>query len=487
MAPFISRRNFLEKSFQATIATIAASASMVPSRLQRALASGAIPATTKKIFFIFLRGGNDGLNTIIPWGDTAYDATMRPTLYIPSPDAASSVKGRAPDQPDLTKAIDLGNGFAGMHPNLREMIPVYNQGQVALLHRVGYPRQSRSHFDSQKYWENGVPRDNLLGSGVFYRAVMDTGIAQGKAFPAVSVQSRNPLALRGPQAITNLSDPKRYDVLGVANNATDKQKLLQFSHASHLIPYPARSERDLLFTTGQSLRESVDLLKAVGIDKNNIFDTDGTTHLFPIDSASNQKGFSSSWYSYFNKVKTGAQVLAMTDAVVAGTELGGFDTHNNQGALTGGHANLMRQIGWTIYALRQYMRSINPELWNNTVVLTMSEFGRTTKENGNAGTDHAEAGAMIVAGGKIKGGVYGCDPTTWTTGPKGALYGVSNRYLSRAIDYRSVLGEVFRDHLGASDNQLEEVVPGYGNPREVLRTGGTSLDGTKILGELGLV
>lgn len=487
MAHILTRRSFLERSVQMALAAAAGAALTVPVGLRRALAAGAIPSSTKKIFFIFLRGGNDGVNTLIPWGDDAYNKTNRPTLYLAAPDPATSIKGLAPAKPDLTRVIDLGNGFAGMHPGLRETIPVYNAGQLAFIHRVGYPRQSRSHFDSQRYWENGVPRDNLLGSGIFYRAVMETGIADGRTFPAISVQSRNPLSLRGKRAITNLSDPKRYDSLGVANNATDKQKLLDFAAGQNVIPYPDRAERDLLFTTGKSLRESVDLLKSVGLDKNDLFDKDGVTHLFPVDAASNQKGFSSGWYGYFARVKTAAQVLANTDAVVAGTELGGFDTHNSQGAATGSQSNLLQQIGWTIYALRQYMMSINPTLWDNTVVLTMSEFGRTSKENGNQGTDHAEAGAMLVAGGKVRGGVYGCDASTWTTGPSGSLFGVEGRYLKRVVDYRSVLGEVIRDHLGATVAQLEDVVPGYGNPREALKAGGTGLDGTKILGELGLI
>ncbi len=487
MATLLTRRSFLDSSMRLAL-TAAASATLgVPPALRRALAAGTIPTSSKKVFFIFLRGGNDGLNTVIPWGDDAYNKTNRPTLYIPAPDAATSLKGLAPSNPDLTRVIDLGNGFAGIHPGFKEAIPVYNAGQLAVIHRVGYPRQSRSHFDSQKYWENGVPRDNLLGSGLFYRAIMDTGLAEGKAFPAVSVQSKNPLLLRGPLALTNLSDPKRYDALGVSNNATDKQKLLDYLAAGQSIDYPAKDSRDLLFTTGRSLRESIDVLKSVGVDKNDLFDADGTTHLFPIDGASNQKKYPAGWYSYFNKVKTAAQILAKTDAVIAGTEIGGFDTHNNQGAATGGHANLMQQIAWTLYAVRQYFNSVNPDLWDNTVIVTLSEFGRTSKENGNQGTDHAEAGPMLVAGGKVKGGVYQCDGASWKTGPQGVVFGASSRYLSRSVDYRSVFGEIVRDHMGATASQLEDVIPGYGNPREFLKSGGTSLDGTKIVGELGLV
>ncbi len=487
MATFLNRRSFLDRSMRLALAAAAASALGVPPALRQALASGAIPKSSKKVFFIFLRGGNDGLNTVIPWGDDAYNTVNRPTLHIPAPDPLTSLKGLAPASPDLTRAIDLGNGFAGLHPGLKEAIPVYNAGQLAVVHRVGYPRQSRSHFDSQRYWENGVPRDNLLGSGLLYRAVMDTGLAEGRAFPAVSVQSKNPLVLRGPLAMTNLSDPRRYDALGVSNNATDKQKLLNFMAAQHQIEYPTKDQRDLLFTTGLNLRESIDILKAVGVEKNNIFDKDGKTHLFPIDAASNQKGFPSGWYSYFSKVKTAAQILAKTDAVVAGTEIGGFDTHSDQGGVTGSHANLMRQIAWTVYAIREYYSSISPALWENTVIVTLSEFGRTSKENGNEGTDHAEAGPMLVAGGKIKGGVYQCDNASWKTGPQGVMFGANSRYLSRSVDYRSVFGEIVRDHLGASAAQLEEVSPGYGNPREVLQNGGTSLDGAKIVGELGLL
>ena len=137
------------------------------------------------------------------------------------------------------------------------------------------------------------------------------------------------------------------------------------------------------------------------------------------------------------------------------------------------------------------------------VVVTLSEFGRTTKENSNEGTDHAEAGVMFVAGGAVKGynkgnktGVFGCSPgdsyngqnIAWKTGDAGSMFGVSGRYLQRAVDYRSVLGEVIRNHLGATQEQLNRIIPGYAVAGEALRTGGISTkDGTRIAGELGIV
>jgi uncharacterized protein (DUF1501 family) len=489
MINIISRRGFLEKSVQMAIGAAAGAYLGIPTFFRKAMAQGQIPDGTKKILFIFLRGGNDGLNTVIPWADTAYSAANRPSLYIPSPDLQSVASGRMPTNPDLTRVVDLGNGFAGVHPGLANFAPVYNAGQVAVIHRVGYPKQSRSHFDSQRYWENGTPRDNINGSGILYRAVVNTGLHQGRSFPGVSVQSGNPLMLRGDIAMTNLADPARYDMAGVMSNGTDKAKLLAAISAQHAIDHPEKDNRDLLFPTGAGLKSSIDALKSIGLSNNNFFDADGTTHLFPVDGASNQKGatFNAS-YGFFKSLKYASQILAHTDAVVAGTQLGGFDTHDNQGALTGGHAQRMAWIGWGIYAVRKFMMDTNPALWNNTVIITLSEFGRTTKENGNQGTDHAEAGPMFVAGGKVKGGVYECSNSSWPIGPTGAMFQVNSRYLRRSVDYRSVFGEIIRDHLGATPAQLETIIPGYADPNERLQTGGrVTSDGTTITGELGII
>jgi len=160
----LSRRTFLGRSLQVALGTVASAHLSIPTFLQRALAVGAIPDGTKKLLFIFLRGGNDGVNTVIPWGDNAYNNTTRPTLYIPFPDPLTSVSGRAPDDPDTNRTIDLGNNFAGLHPGLIDLVPVFNARQLAVIHRVGYPRQSRSHFDSQRYWENGAPNSSSAGS-----------------------------------------------------------------------------------------------------------------------------------------------------------------------------------------------------------------------------------------------------------------------------------------------------------------------------------
>jgi len=187
-------------------------------------------------------------------------------------------------------------------------------------------------------------------------------------------------------------------------------------------------------------------------------------------------------------------VLNKTSAILAGTEITGFDTHNSQGGITGTHPNLQRRIAWAMYALRKYFLTYHDQCtWDNLVVVTMSEFGRTSKQNTSLGTDHAEAGCMFLAGGAVKGynkgnpsGVFGChtsDPIPWVPGLNGSMFAIQSNYLKRYVDYRQVLGKLIRDHLGATQNQLNWIIPGYANPAEHLLTGGSSTDTTQIIAD----
>ncbi len=147
-----------------------------------------------------MRGANDSLNSLIPIQDSAYNTDIYPstgTVIRPSIGIAKdgttdySAATGACDFPQSSsvstdpnfatffygKAIRAGNGFAALHPSLKFLAPVYNAGQLALIHRVGYPKQSRSHFDSQNYWENGNPNNNVVKDGIFYRTMVQSGLA----------------------------------------------------------------------------------------------------------------------------------------------------------------------------------------------------------------------------------------------------------------------------------------------------------------------
>jgi uncharacterized protein (DUF1501 family) len=294
-------------------------------------------------------------------------------------------------------------------------------------------------------------------------------------------------------------------LLGVNYTSTsnnDRLKQVTANEEAMLRLYAEKDNRTLVYGLGKQFHETLDIFQAINFSNNEFYDPNSpTTRLFNVSDG------------YYKNLKAAAQILANTDAIVAGTQLGGFDTHTAQGGVTGGHANLLRRIGHTIYALKHFFS--NPaynnqgrNLWDDMVVVTMSEFGRTSIENESAGTDHAEANVMYVAGGAVNGGVYACDPSVngtmgapnWTPADPGwtpampataggSMFGASNRYLKRAVDYRSVLGEIIRDHLGATQSQLNRIIPAYANESVEHLLSGVSIGSTTtpIIGELGIV
>src|SRR5438552_9658497 len=211
----LSRRSFLDRSFKTGMAVALGTLADIPFVMKRALAEGSIGLNGKKVLFIWLRGANDALNSVIPILDPAY-ATSRPTIGIPqdSPAVDYSLSGQPADflvsssdpaSADFgtyhyLRAIRLANGFAALHPSLKFLAPVYNAGDLALIHRVAYPNQSRSHFDSQNYWENAAPNNKLVTDGIFYRTIIQSGLANTSPLTGVSIQSGLPYSLRGSAA-----------------------------------------------------------------------------------------------------------------------------------------------------------------------------------------------------------------------------------------------------------------------------------------------
>lgn len=585
-----SRRSFLDRSFKTSMAVALSTLTDIPFVMKRALAEGSIGLNGKKVLFIWLRFGNDGLNNIIPIEDSAY-ASIRQNIGIAKDDIATNsshpnynpafysqtgdcfdasyyadvggtLRGSNDDTFSYGRAIRTGNGFAALHPSLKFLAPVYNAGDLVMLHRVAYPKQSRSHFDSQNYWENGNPNNNLSKDGIFYRTIMESGLANTAPLTGVSVQSALPLLLRGSKAaMTNLTSPTRYDLLGVPTTGGDA-KAFNALNAANYYPFPEKRSRELLELQYLNMSNTLRIFSAIDFsDNGNVFRDDAVTdkdqvwfdgtpatgspankgyYLFPTSNAknggyqrpsgggtnTNKYVVPTNGYTFFTNLKAAAMILNKTDAIIAGTEIGGFDTHQTQGGATGTHANLLRSVGWAMYALRKYFTLYHDKAtWENLVVVTLSEFGRTSVENSDRGTDHAEAGVMYVAGGAVKGygqgnasGVFGCspaDPQPWKPGPRttngntcgtmfaagfaegaGTVNPVQAGYLRRAIDYRSVLGEVIRKHLGAqfdtanpfNASQLGRIIPGYASSGEKLYAGGqSSLDGVAIRGELGIL
>src|SRR5688500_7981782 len=299
----LTRRDFLSYASKAGVAAAFASLIDIPMIAKRALAQGVpggLGLNGKKVLFIFLRGANDALNSVVPVQDPAY-YTSRPNIAIPmDPGATYSATGPAdfpvntdPNAPTFSYpyAIRLGNGFSALHPSLKFLAPLYNSGDLALVHRVGYPRQSRSHFDSQIYWENGNPGNNVSKDGIFYRTILESGLANTAPLTGISFQSSLPLILRGSQAaMTNLSDPNRYSLLGVPNNPAGNGKADQALLRGAGLDFPWKKSRDLLDLQYENLSQTMQLFASPSLnftEAGNTFrddvNTDGDQpyYLFP--------------------------------------------------------------------------------------------------------------------------------------------------------------------------------------------------------------
>jgi len=421
--------------------------SLFPSPLiQHALAGAA--ASDRRLLFIFLRGGNDGLNTVIPHGDPDYNIINRPTLYV------------APGE-----AVSL-NGFASLHPALADMESIFTAGDLAVVHRVGYPNNSQSHFDGQRILENGDPSRAQLFEGWLYRYIRDNLVAAGADLPVLTVQGLSPVLVRGEEKFVNIANPNDFDYLAAEPKASKYAGGWRdvASRLSGLEPY-----RPLLSQTGVRLADTLDEYDTWDQENWNPVDPVTGFSLFPVSSQTNQKGLSAASYSFFRRLKVCALSLLESDGSsngtrIAGTELGAWDTHGAQGKTTGKHPELLSWLAYGMHGLHVVLSgaAIDPRgytgIWDKTTVVTLSEFGRTTIENGSNGTDHASASCMFAAGGAVAGGVYNCDGGSW---PAGVMFGVDGRYLQYRTDYRAIFWEILRDHMGAAPATVDSVFPSY--------------------------
>jgi uncharacterized protein (DUF1501 family) len=436
-----TRRNFLKAGGLTALALGLNAYS--PAFLKRRILA-AEPESAKKLVFIFQRGGNDGVNTLIPYGDPEYSQTTRPTLYIPQAQALQ-----------LTAA-----DFARLHPRMGAMMDIYNHsslngidgpGNLAILHRIGYAGQSQSHFDAQLWWETGMPRPSTYTEeGMLYRQVTKVIDPQGQnSVAAISLSRGQMAALKGQRPLVTLRDPADFSFSGSASRV---QKLLGELPAAPAGPdgkgllglyggprdFSGKPYRDLVYGTGLTLADAMNIVQdAVALGPYQ----PQAPAVYPDNS-------------FGNALQRVAMLLKRTPVQVLGVNIGGWDTHSNQGGGNGNQGNLLQRVAQGFQALYWDLQ----DQWEDLVIVTMTEFGRTSKENASRGTDHAYACVMFVGGGGVKGGVYNCDPATWAPGD---LFSERDRYVRRKTDYRAVFGEIFMKHFGDDMSMINQVIPGY--------------------------
>ncbi|HWT03160.1 MAG TPA: DUF1501 domain-containing protein [Pyrinomonadaceae bacterium] len=410
-------RRFFLKSGGVALASVGAMP-VVPSFLQRAaLAQGVGQGggRRKVLIAIFQRGAVDGLNMVVPHGEGAY-YSLRPTLAIARPKGAGATTGEA--------AIDL-DGFFGLHPALAPFKPLWDTKRLAIVHAAGSPDSTRSHFDAQDYMESATPGRKGTPDGWLNRYLQTRPDAKASPFRAVSMTPNMPRALYGPApavAISNLAD------FSIRAGAYSRHVQGGFEAIYD------ESVRDVLGGTGRETFEAVNFLKRVN-----------PAQYRPENGAQYPRTpFGNSLLQIAQMIKAGVGLE------VAFADVGGWDTHSNQGGARGQLSNLLRQFGAGLSALTTDLGA----RMDDVIILTMSEFGRTARENGTRGTDHGHANAMFVIGNGVRGGkVYG----DWPGLKQGDLH--EGRDLALTTDFRDVFGELAQKHLGNSN--LKSLFPGH--------------------------
>lgn len=390
----LNRRFFLKNSALAMVGVGSA-----PLWLQRAVYARETTGQRKKIMVaIFQRGAADGLNIVVPHGEKRY-YELRPNIGVPQ-----------------SEVIDL-DGMFGLNPALAPLKPLWDEGHLAMVHAAGSPDPTRSHFDAQDYMKSGTPGMKNIEGGWMNRALLP---AKGPQSPvrALALGSTLPRSLRGVNDAVAIERLNSFQV-----RDSSAAKIFESLYLS--------TDDQVLNGTGKETFEAVALLKKVK-------DTPYT----PASGSNYPAG------RFGDSLKQIAQLIKANVGVeVAFADYGGWDHHvQEMNALP----NMLRDFGGSLAAFWNDLG----DLRDDVVVVTMSEFGRTAKENGTRGTDHGHANVMFVMGGPVKGGkVYG----KWPGLADHELY--EKRDLAVTTDFRSVLSEVVYSHIG--NKEIAKVFPGY--------------------------
>ena len=391
----LTRRSFLRTS-----AIVLGAAGTAPAWLVRAAAQGAQGKTGRKILVaIFQRGAADGLNVVVPFFEPRY-YQLRPSIAIPQPGKPNG-------------GLDLDGRFA-LHPALQPLKSMWDSRQLAIVHSAGSHDPSRSHFDAQDFMEcgtQGIKREDGWLNRVLTPVAPDSSPVR-----AIASGAQLPKTLQGSRGAIAVDSLPRFQV-------TEKATAELLEHL-----YLASPDAQMK-AQGQATFDAVKLIES--IRTRPYTPTAGTQYVGEFGQRLQQ-------IARLIKADVGVEV--------AFADIGGWDHHSNE---TGQLTNQLRQFGSSLAAFTQDLG----DRMEDVVLVTMSEFGRTAAENGNAGTDHGHGNVMMVLGGGVRGGrLYG----EWPGLEPEQLF--ERRDLAVTTDFRDVLGELVSGHLG---QRVDQVFPGY--------------------------
>jgi uncharacterized protein (DUF1501 family) len=371
----------------------------------------------QRLIVVFLRGAIDGLNVVVPYDDQAY-YELRPTIAI----------GR----PGTDDGALLLDGRFGLHPALVSLMPLWNDKKLAFVHAAGLPDPTRSHFDAQLYIENGTPGCGTTADGWMNRLLASLPAPHGPT-DAISIGPTLPQILKGRLPVANLP-------LGPQAAKPMPLDRPEISRAFDRL-YAGNDAMALSYREGRAAR--AELIGDLASERAQADNGAPQPDTFPAQAARL------------------AYLIGRDPRIrLAFTSLGGWDTHVNQGSHKGQLANHLRSLGDGLATLANGLGKD----WADTVVVVVSEFGRTVHENGDGGTDHGHGNLIWVLGGGVRGGqIYGDWPGLATA----QLY--QGRDLAVTTDYRVALAAVLERHLRLDDQQLLQIFPGVQSAPSKLR------------------
>ena len=372
-------------------------------------------ASQGRLVLVFLRGAYDGLSALVPHGDTDY-YRIRPNIAIPAPDGSAST------------TLQLDQQF-GMHPALAPLMPLWQQGVLAAIPCAGSPDATRSHFDAQHHWETGIPGNSSATPGWLNTL---GGQVKGKA---IGVGEANPRILNGTHSVQLVPKGEAATRKGALGDNRTRDAVMRLYAGDDALSQTFRAGAASRTQTADMLTQSNDMTGGRDLDA-------------VMQAANNGAGAAKGLAQ--DAQHLGTLMRAIPQLRLGFLSAGGWDTHANQGAVTGTLANNLGALAEALVTLR---REFNRR---DDVVLVVSEFGRTSAENGTRGSDHGHGNALWLLGNRVQGRRW---HGQWSGLAAGNLH--EGRDLPVHHDFRAVFAQVLRATQGSTAAQLDALFPGF--------------------------
>jgi uncharacterized protein (DUF1501 family) len=376
--------------------------------------SASAQQTNGRLVLVFLRGAYDGLSMLVPYGDPRY-ALLRPNIGIAKPDGTAKT------------ALALDNTF-GLHPACAPLLPLWQQGILAAIPCAGSPDGTRSHFDAQYHWETGKPGSSSPSPG--WLNVVSGLIGQGTSLHAIGVGESSPRILSGTQPVQLVGNGLLATRPGTLAEAKTREAMMQLYAGDEKLANAMLEGANNRMTTAAMLKPS--------------------NAMAPNEQQAANNGAGSPQGLALDAKHLGTLMKQNPQLQLGFLSSGGWDTHINQGHVTGQLANNLGNLSNTLLQLRALFNQ------PNDVVMVASEFGRTCAENGTRGTDHGHGNVMWLMGDAVQGGQWhgrwdGLSPEKLNEG----------RDLPVHHDFRAVFAQALNRSIGLPKSRMSDVFPGY--------------------------